>query len=214
MDHREILNISGPYGAGKDTLLNHVMETYGDFVHRVSTVTTRPASTKSDPSYRSVSERKFAQITSNGKWLVNYQLDRRIAYATSIDEIEREVASGRICIHSIFPSDEGAAAFRKQFGKRLCSVALLPSRGQSDDQIAELQRRMIERGREPQALIEKKLEEQVPQINFILNNQSVITPDGLLPIFDTTIVNEILDDAMNEIIRYFRIQFPQVTYEY
>lgn len=213
MEKHELFNISGPYGVGKDTMLNNILAEYGDSLHRVGTVTTRPATAQSDPSYRSATNEEFAEITSNGTWIINRQLDGKLAYATSIDEIEREAADGKVCVHSIFPGEHGAAQLRREFGSRLCSVALLPAEGEEEAQMNELRKRMVERGREPLERIEEKLSAQRGQIHFILENQLVDTPDGQLTVFDTVIINDNLDEALKEVTGYFAKQFPQLKHE-
>jgi guanylate kinase len=109
----DLLNISGPYGVGKDTLLQAVLNRYGANVHRVSTITTRQASTSADPTYRSLSPAEFRRESMRGEWLVNYQLSRSVAYGTSIDEINQESRRGPLCLHSVYASDAGAGELRR-----------------------------------------------------------------------------------------------------
>jgi len=202
-----LFNISGPYGVGKDTMLNHILREHGERLHRVGTVTTRPATADADPSYRSVDQEAFDRITGRGRWIVNRQLGGKIAYGTSLDEIEERAAGGTISIHSIFPGPAGAGRLREQFGARLVSVALLPARGDLAQQLSELERRMIARGREGADTIREKLAAQTDQIAFILDNPAVPTPHGALPVFDRIVINERLDVAVAEVVSYFRSRF-------
>jgi guanylate kinase len=213
MNKPSIFNISGPYGVGKDTMINSILDAHGSRLHRVNTVTTRSANASADPSYRSVTNEEFAQITKQGLWITNEQLGGRFAYATSIDEIEQQITNGKICIHSIFPGENGAAKLRQYFGSRLVSVALLPVEGEEEEQIGELRRRMEIRGREPTERIEEKLSAQCEQIYFILKNVEVQTSQGVLPVFDKTIVNDQLAKGLKEVMQYFNEQFPQLNYE-
>lgn len=201
-----ILNISGPYAVGKDTMLNAILTTFARKIHRVGTITTRPSDPSVDPSYITVSEAEFASITSQGKWIINRQLGSN-AYGTSIDEIERESASGKICIHSVYPGAAGAGSLREEFGTRLVSVALLPISGSHDQQIEELRRRMIARGREDDTIIERKLATQGNQIDYILENPLVHTKEGDMQVFDEVLINEKLDLTLNALIQLFRSRF-------
>src|SRR5689334_6684053 len=130
-----LFNISGPYAVGKDTLLNVVLERYDDRVHRVSTLTTRPSSVDSDPSYTSVSDEELTRMTSVGRWIVTEQLGGSVRYATSLDEIEEQARAGRISIHSIFAGPQGAGQLRRAFGPRLFSVGVLAAHGGLDQQL-------------------------------------------------------------------------------
>lgn len=213
MNKPSLFNISGPYGVGKDTMINSILDAHSSGLHRVSTVTTRPSDASADPSYKSVTDEEFDQITEQGLWITNQQLGGKLAYATSIDEIEQQIANGNICIHSIFPGENGATKLRQHFGSRLVSVALLPTQGEEEEQMNELRRRMEARGREPTERIEEKLAAQREQIHFILENAAVETPDGELPVFDNIVVNDQLDKAMREVTLYFSEQFPQLNNE-
>src|SRR5215475_11706105 len=73
-----LLNLSGPYAVGKDTMLNGLLERYGSFLHRVRTITTRPVSADSDPSYESLSDEEFRERISRGRWIVNRQLSGKV----------------------------------------------------------------------------------------------------------------------------------------
>ena len=81
-------------------MLNAILTAFSKQIHRVGTTTTRPSDPSVDPSYKTVTEDEFASITSQGKWVINRQIGSN-AYGTSIEEIEQEAASGKICIHSI-----------------------------------------------------------------------------------------------------------------
>lgn len=201
-----VFNISGPYAVGKDTMLNAILQTFEQDVHRVSTITTRPTDPTADPSYKCVTEQEFASITSHGKWIINRQLGSN-SYGTSIDEIEQKISTGKICIHSIYPGPAGAGKLREVFGEKLISVALLPTAGSHDVQIEELRKRMIARKRESMEVIEKRITTQSDQINYILENASVDSLDGPMPVFDKIVINEILDESLEMLIQYFRSQF-------
>lgn len=211
MEEHKVFNISGPYGVGKDTMINSLLGIHGSGLHRVGTVTTRLSDASADPAYKSVTAEEFNQITQQGLWITNQQLGGKLAYATSINEIEQQIASGKICIHSIFPGENGAAKLRKHFGSRLVSVALLPTQGGDEEQMNELRRRMEARGRESGGRIEEKLAAQREQIHFILENTAVETPNGKLPVFDTIVINDQLEKAMREVTQYFNEQFPHVN---
>src|ERR1017187_7474140 len=104
----DLLNISGPYGAGKDTLIDAVIAEFGSRVHRVKTLTTRPSSARADPSYTTLEPDEFARTTHGTNWIVNHQLSGTVSYATNLDEIRKASAAGKLCVHAIFAGDAGA----------------------------------------------------------------------------------------------------------
>jgi guanylate kinase len=203
-DGRPILfNISGPYAVGKDTLIDAILAAHAGRVHRVSTITTRPASRTADPSYETVSPEELRERTSRGRWLTNHQLAGAVAYGTSIDEIEAMARAGLISVHSIYAGADGAGKLRQVFGRRAYSLGLLATRGDVEAQLAVLRGRLLERGREDPATLEAKLRHQIEPLAYVLANPVVATGDGPLPVFDQVLVNESLPATLQRVLAIF-----------
>jgi guanylate kinase len=198
-----LFNVSGPYAVGKDTLIDAVLAAHPGRLHRVSTITTRPAAAGVDPSYESVSEEEFARRTAQGRWLVNRQLGGAVAYGTSIDEIERMASQGRVSVHSIYAGPEGAGKLREAFGRRVFSLGLLAARASVPEQLQVLRRRLLDRGRDDPATLEARLEHQIEPLAYVMENPSVMTGDGPLKVFDQVLVNEVLAQAVECVLALF-----------
>jgi guanylate kinase len=202
-----LLNISGPYGVGKDTLLNVLLSRYGRHVHRVSTLTTRASAPDADPSYRSVTDEELTRLTAGGGWLVNAQLDGTVKYATSLTEIEEQARAGKISVHSIFASDAGAGRLRAYFGRGVFSVGVLAAEGDAQRQVEVLGQRLLARGRDDPQAIQNRLRHQVAPIEYVLANPTVPTPDGPMRVFDRTLVNDDLAESVKRIEELFTAVF-------
>lgn len=202
-----LFNVSGPYGVGKDTILNGIISRYPAIVHRVGTLTTRPVSLAADPSYEEVSFDEFERRITQGSWLVNYQLSGRVAYATSIDEIEDQARAGLICVHSIYPNPHGAGRLREIFGRKALSIGLLPARGRLATQLEELRKRLVVRGRDDPATVEARLKHQIQPLEYVIENPKVLTPDGIMEVFDIKVINEELERTIRHIVSLFRLKF-------
>jgi guanylate kinase len=202
-----LLNISGPYGVGKDTLLNVLLSRYGQHIHRVSTLTTRPSTPDADPSYRSVTDEELARLTAGGGWLVNAQLDGTVKYATSLTEIEEQARAGKVCVHSIFAGEEGAGRLRAHFGRAVFSVGVLAAEGDAQQQLDVLRERLLARGRDDPRAIQNRLRHQRAPIEYVLANPAVPTPDGPMRVFDRTLVNDELADSVKRIEELFTAVF-------
>jgi guanylate kinase len=197
----DLLNISGPYGAGKDTLLRAVLDNYGGRVHRVSTLTTRLSSAAADPSYTSLTPEEFAKATEGSNWIVNCQLSGTVAYATDLKEIDREAAAGKLCVHSIYAGDAGAGELRRRLGARVMSVGVLVDPGGVANQLATLRRRLIARAREDSVAMEQRLLHQHEAVSYVLANPEVVANDGqTYYVFDRKLVNDDLGRAISEIL--------------
>jgi guanylate kinase len=198
-----LFNVSGPYAVGKDTLIDAVLAAHPGRLHRVNTITTRPAAAGVDPSYESVSAEEFARRTAQGRWLVNRQLGGAVAYGTSIDEIERMASQGRVSVHSIYAGREGAGKLREVFGRRVFSLGLLAARASVPEQLQVLRRRLLDRGRDDPATLEARLAHQIEPLAYVMENPSVMTGDGPLKVFDQVLVNEVLAQAVECVLALF-----------
>ena len=198
-----IFNISGPYAVGKDSVINHLLKVYPDVIHRVRTVTTRPVSMDDDPSYRHADPAEFHRTLAEGDWLFNVQLSGSTAYATDLNEIREAIGRGLVCVHSIYPGPDGAAALRQAFGRQLYSVALLPPGETLDARLAVLRERLLARNRDSAQALEQRLLHQADALGFIAENPAVRVGDDVLPVFDDVLVNDDLDDTVAEATELF-----------
>ena len=198
-----LFNVSGPYAVGKDTLIDAILAAHPARVHRVGTITTRPASANADPTYESVTADELARRTARGRWIVNRQLGGAVAYGTSIDEIEQVAGQGLICVHSIYAGAQGAGKLREVFGRRMFSLGLLAAHGGVETQLAVLRRRLLERGRDDPATIEARLGHQVEALRYVEDNPAVPTADGSMRVFDQVLVNAVLAQAVERVLAIF-----------
>lgn len=198
-----LFNLSGPYAAGKDTLLDEIQRHYPLSTHRVRALTTRTTSPSADPYYETLSLGQFARRTSKGQWLVNYQIGGSVGYAISIDEILSAAEKGLICIQSIFPGPFGAGRLREVFGARLLSVGILVCNGDARSQLVELERRLLLRGRDNLEAVQARLRHQIAPIQYIIDNNIINTDDGPLPVFDSIMINDNLEEALTKVMETF-----------
>lgn len=202
-----LFNVSGPYAVGKDTILNAILREHGDSVYRVHTVTTRPVTAEADPTYSRVSMETMRKLETTGRWIVNYQLSGHTAYGTNLDEIYGAVNAGRIPIHSIYAGPRGAGALRSEFGRRLISVALVPSGVDQEAQTDVLRQRLQSRDRDDPDAVDSRLRHQVEPLRYVRSNPLVATSDGDLQAFDYVVTNENLNDAVAASLKIFEEQF-------
>jgi len=202
-----LFNISGPYGVGKDTLINGLINKFAGLIHRVRTITTRAVSAEWDPSYESLSRKAFAERVAQGRWIVNEQFSGEVAYGTNIDEIEERANAGYVCVHSVYPGPAGAGAYRQLFGKRMLSIGVLATQGDLEAQLAILRSRLIARHRDGAEELEKRIKHQKEPIAYVLNNALLDTADGKMNVFDYIVVNESLTDTAARIQAIFESGF-------
>lgn len=208
-----LLNISGPYAVGKDSILNELLERFGPRVHRVHTLTTRPVSRLADPTYEQVTRQEFERRVARGEWIANYQLSGLTAYATSVDEIKKAGQEGFICIHSVYAGPDGAGRLREIFGGDALSVGLLPATGSAVEQLGILRGRLLSRSRDDPTAIEARIQHQIDPLQYVLDNPTVKTHEGLMKVFDQVLVNEDLDRTVKQVVELFQKVFFEVPDE-
>ncbi len=202
-----LINVSGPYAVGKDTILNALLSRYGDRVHRVHTLTTRPVSVDADPTYEHVTVEELERRVASGGWIANYQLSGTTAYGTSVTEIRQAARQGRICVHSIYAGPAGAGKLREIFGAGLLSIGLLAAHGEVEDQLAVLRERLLSRSRDDAAAIEARLLHQAEPLRYVLENPMVDTADGPMRAFDHVLINDDLERTVAETVELFQRTF-------
>lgn len=200
---RRILNISGPYAVGKDTLVNELMAKYPELTHRVSTVTNRPSSASADPTYRTVSIERMREYEESDDFIVTHQFGGEVLYGTSIHEIREQVARNKICVHAIFAGPDGAGRMREVFGAQLFSIGLLAADGGADQQLSVLRARLTARTRDDEEAVATRLAYQIGPIEYVLANLTVATEDGEMPVFDCVMVNDDLASTIVEVSELF-----------
>jgi ribose 1,5-bisphosphokinase PhnN len=199
-----LLTVSGPYGAGKDTVLDGILEYYpGRLLYRVRTLTTRPSTPDADPSYSTVSEGEFRRRTAVGQWIVNQQFGGAVSYATSADEIREQMASGRVCLHTVFAGPAGVGRMREVFGKQLFAIGLLASNNGIEEQISVLRKRLHGRTRDDAEALNARLRYQYDPIKYVLDNPRVSTIDGEMKVFDAVVVNQDRDQTVATVQKLF-----------
>ena len=119
-----------------------------------------------------------------------------------MDEIDEAIARGEIALHSVYPGPEGAGHLRELFGERLLSFGLLATADSDDIEIAELTRRLRERGRDDESAIEDRLPIQREKIGYVRANPVIESIDGPIPAFDHIIVNDDFGRARDELLTY------------
>lgn len=161
MDSRPIFVISAPSGAGKNSLINILLDKEPRLVHSVSS-TTRPrrANEAEGIHYHFLTLQEFESRVAAGEFL-EYARVLDNYYGTEVREIERIFALGKYPILDI--DVQGAQTLRRK-KIRMVSIFIVPP------SMEELERRLRARASETEEQIRSRLElarkEMMEQHNF------------------------------------------------
>ncbi len=176
MDNGKLVIFSAPSGAGKTTIVHHLLKTFPQLEFSVS-ATSRPL--RGDESHGSdyyfLSEDEFRKRVANNEFVEWEEVYPGQMYGTLNAEVERIWRKGH---HVIFDVDvKGGINLAKKFGERALSVFVMPPNMQA------LEHRLRLRNTEPESKIRMRLAKAKSELDDAVH-------------FDTVLVNDNLDLAL------------------
>ncbi|MBR1635183.1 MAG: guanylate kinase [Lachnospiraceae bacterium] len=182
MKHNQglVIVLSGFSGAGKGTIMKHLLDRYPGSYHLSISATTRPMRTgeRDGREYFFKSREEFDRMIADGEFL-EYATFNGNSYGTPKTYVEQLTAEGKDVILEI--EVQGALQVRQIFPEALLLFVTPPSAD-------ELKRRLVGRGTESAEVIAQRL--------AISAKESV-----LMPKYDYLIINDVLDEAVAEVHR-------------
>lgn len=174
----KLVIISAPSGAGKTTIVKHLLESGLNLSFSVSATTREIRGEEKDGvDYFYLSVEEFKRKVSNNEFVEWEEVYKDLMYGTLKSEMERIWASGQ---HVLFDVDvKGGIALKKKFGTDSIAIFVMPP------SVEELENRLVKRATEAHEKIKMRVEKSREEMS--LANQ-----------FDTVIVNHVLDRAKKE----------------
>jgi guanylate kinase len=177
----KLVIISAPSGAGKTTIVRHLLDSGLNLAFSVS-ATTRPRRGNEEEGidYFFMSVAEFRRRIENDEFVEWEEVYKDLLYGTLKSEVERIWSSGK---HVIFDVDaKGGINLKKRFGLRSIAIFIIPP------SVDELEDRLIKRGTDKPEKIRMRVDKADEEIK--LANQ-----------FDTVILNRYLDMAKDETLK-------------
>ena len=177
---KKLIVVSAPSGAGKTTLVRHLLDTIPGLSFSVSATTRAPRQGETNgKDYFFITVTQFSAAVSSGDMLEWEEVYTGTFYGTLKSEVDRMLNSG---FHVIFDVDVvGGLNIKKHFGKRALAIFISPP------SVEALEERLINRGTEPAEKIRQRIEKARWELDFA-------------PEFDLVIVNSSLEMAKTEIL--------------
>jgi len=177
----KLVIISAPSGAGKTTIVNHLLGSGLNLSFSVS-ATTRPlrGNEENGKDYFFLSVEEFKKRIENNEFVEWEEVYKDLYYGTLKSELERIWANGQ---NVLFDVDvKGGITLKKIFGNKSIAIFIMPP------SVAELENRLIKRATDTPEIIRIRVEKARQELE--LANQ-----------FDTVIVNHQLDKAKEEAVK-------------
>ncbi|MBC7384799.1 MAG: guanylate kinase [Cryobacterium sp.] len=166
-----LIVISAPSGTGKTTICERLLREVPELILSVSTTTRAPRGTEAHGiAYFFVSPDDFkAKIKADG--FAEWAEVHGNFYGTTKDYIDAAIQSGKSLLLDI--DVQGAESLRSVYPQRTVRIFLAPP------SIAELERRLRNRGTDSEATIQKRLAAAVSEMKEIKRFDHVVVNDEL-----------------------------------
>jgi guanylate kinase len=177
----KIVIISAPSGAGKSTIVNHLLGKDLNLEFSVSATTRNPRGKEKDgKEYYFMSVKEFRNRVRRGKFIEWEEVYKNQLYGTLKSEIARIWANGN---HVLFDVDvKGGVNLKNIFGHKAISIFVMPP------SLNELEKRLMKRGTDDPAKIRMRVEKAEEEIK-------------LADQFDSIVINDNLGRAKNEVYK-------------
>ena len=190
MDNK-VLIFSAPSGAGKSTIVGHILGIWKDTMEFSISATSRaPRGTEQNGrEYHFVSPDAFRRLISADSFVEYEEVYKDHFYGTLKSEVERIWAAGHVIIFDV--DVKGGVNLKKYFGEKALSIFIkAPS-------VETLRQRLVKRGTDSPEAIAERVEkasqemEYAPQFDYVLINDDLATAFGEVE----KVVEDFLDDG-------------------
>ena len=178
MKEGKIIIFSAPSGAGKTTIVRHLLSKHPDFAFSVSATSRKPRGNEvNGVDYFFLTTEEFKAKISNHEFLEWQEVYPDNFYGSLKCEVEKILKSGK---NILFDVDVvGGSNIKKVYGDRALAFFVQPP------SIPELEKRLIARSTDDAEVIRKRVEKAAREMTYA-------------PLFDVIIVNDTLEHALQE----------------
>jgi len=183
----KLIIFSAPSGAGKTTIVKHLLQQNLDLEFSISATSRPPRYNETHTKdYHFISEKEFQQKVKNDEFLEWEEVYSGICYGTLKSEVERIRDLGK---NVIFDVDVvGGLNIKKYYGNDALAIFVQPP------SVKELQNRLQNRSTETDEKIQMRIEKAEHELSFANQFDVIIINDNLEVAF--TEANKLLSDFL------------------
>ena len=181
----KVIIFSAPSGAGKSTIVNHILGLHPELEFSISATSRAPrGQEKHGVEYYFFSADEFRQMIAEGKFVEHEEVYPGSFYGTLKSEVDRIWAKGHAIVFDI--DVQGGVNLKRIFGEQAFSVFIqAPS-------VDVLRERLIGRGTDSAEAIEKRVAKAASEMEFAAGK------------FDHVLVNDDLETTFAEAERIIK----------
>ncbi|MDR0698296.1 MAG: guanylate kinase [Tannerella sp.] len=184
MGKEKLIILSAPSGAGKSSVIQHLLQQELPLKFSISATSRAPrGNERHGVDYYFLTPEEFRSHIEKGDFLEYEEVYKDKFYGTLKSEVERITNAGQNIVFDI--DVVGGCNIKKMYGDRALSIFIQPP------SIDELRLRLEKRGTDAPEVIESRLEKAIYELRFA-------------PEFDVIIINNELTKAQNEVLETVR----------
>ena len=175
----KVIIFSAPSGAGKSTVVNHLLGLHPEFEFSISATSRAPRGQEQDGvEYYFISAERFRELIAADSFVEFEEVYEDRFYGTLKSEVERIWAAGHVIIFDV--DVKGGVNLKKYFGDNAFSILILPP------SMEVLEQRLRGRGTDSEEAIVERLGKAGSEIEFATGK------------FDYELVNDVLEQTFKE----------------
>ena len=172
----KVLIFSAPSGAGKSTVVNHLLSLYPEFEFSVSATSRPPRGNEQDGvEYYFIDAGRFRELIAQDAFVEYEEVYHDRFYGTLKSEVERIWSKGRVIIFDV--DVKGGVNLKKYFGDAALSILIVPP------SMEVLEQRLRGRGTDSEEAIRERLDKAQSELDFAAGK------------FDVDLINDRLEDT-------------------
>ena len=172
----KVIIFSAPSGAGKSTIVNHLLGIHPELEFSISATSRAPrGQEKHGVEYYFFSADEFRQMIAEDKFVEYEEVYAGSFYGTLRSEVERIWAKGNIIIFDI--DVKGGVNLKKLYGDNALAVFIQPP------SVEELRNRLVGRGTDAPEAIERRVAKATEELTYADK-------------FDVVLINDQLEEAL------------------
>lgn len=174
----KVIIFSAPSGAGKSTVVGHLLGLHPEFEFSISATSRAPRGTEQDGvEYYFIDAARFRELISQDAFVEYEEVYHDRFYGTLKSEVERIWAKGHVIVFDV--DVKGGVSLKKYFGDAALSVLIVPP------SIEVLEQRLRGRGTDSEEAIQERIGKAQSELDFAGGR------------FDRVLVNDRLEETFS-----------------
>ena len=175
----KVIIFSAPSGAGKSTVVGHLLKLHPEFEFSVSATSRPPRGEEKDgEAYSFISAERFRELIALDSFVEYEEVYHDRFYGTLKSEVERIWEKGHVIIFDV--DVKGGVSLKKYFGDAALSICIIPP------SLEVLEKRLRGRGTDSEEAIRERLAKAEWELQYAEGR------------FDRKLVNDKLEDTFRE----------------